>query len=191
MGRLFQKERLLPLVHTRSTVMRHDILMVTNFMVSGSQGWGPKMVEVLRISWSGRRLTMFLSAMENMHGKCWPAWASPNPEWHLPVNGSPGRFFAAIEMKTMMAHLILNYDIKMEKEGVRPPNGMNFLSCPPDVTARVMFRRRRWWIWSHTLENSRSLMCVDYLWLDIKTFVMFLVSYLFSVRQKAFYTRLL
>ncbi|KAF7367742.1 hypothetical protein MSAN_00838100 [Mycena sanguinolenta] len=34
-----------------------------------------------------------------------------------PVNG---RFFAATELKAMMAHLVLNYDVKPEVEGARP-----------------------------------------------------------------------
>ncbi|GJJ15189.1 hypothetical protein Clacol_009465 [Clathrus columnatus] len=55
----------------------------------------------------------------------------------------PGRFFAANELKAMMAYLVLNYDVKMENEGVRPPNVAAALSCIPDVTAHVMFRRRR------------------------------------------------
>lgn len=55
----------------------------------------------------------------------------------------PGRFFAANELKAMMAHLILNYDIKMENEGVRPPNVSFALACVPNMSAKVMFRRRR------------------------------------------------
>ncbi|GJJ15190.1 hypothetical protein Clacol_009466 [Clathrus columnatus] len=55
----------------------------------------------------------------------------------------PGRFFAANELKLMMAYLVLNYDVKMENEGVRPPNVAAALACIPDVTANVMFRCRR------------------------------------------------
>ncbi|GJJ15196.1 hypothetical protein Clacol_009472 [Clathrus columnatus] len=55
----------------------------------------------------------------------------------------PGRFFAANELKVMMAYLVLNYDVKMENEGVRPPNIVVASSCIPDMTAHVMFRRRR------------------------------------------------
>lgn len=43
----------------------------------------------------------------------------------------------------MMAHLILNYDLKMENEGVRPPNVSVALACIPDLTAKVMIRRRQ------------------------------------------------
>jgi len=32
----------------------------------------------------------------------------------------PGRFFASNEIKTMFAHLVLQYDVKTEKEGVLP-----------------------------------------------------------------------
>ncbi|KAF7367761.1 hypothetical protein MSAN_00840100 [Mycena sanguinolenta] len=43
---------------------------------------------------------------------------------HLPFgtgkHACPGHFFAATELKAMMAHLVLNYDVKPEVEGVRP-----------------------------------------------------------------------
>ena len=34
---------------------------------------------------------------------------------------SPGRFFAAGALKAILAHLVLNYDIKLVEEGKRPP----------------------------------------------------------------------
>ncbi|KAF8324738.1 cytochrome P450 [Amanita rubescens] len=34
----------------------------------------------------------------------------------------PGRFFAAIELKTMLAHIVMNYDVKMADGGGRPEN---------------------------------------------------------------------
>lgn len=55
---------------------------------------------------------------------------------------SPGRFFAANELKAMMAHLVLNYDVKFEEEGVRPPNQWFGLTFVPDPTANVLFRKR-------------------------------------------------
>lgn len=59
------------------------------------------------------------------------------------VYSSPGRFFAANELKAMMAHVIVNYDVKFEKEGVRPENVYTGLSIQPDPDARVLFRKRR------------------------------------------------
>ncbi|GJJ07761.1 hypothetical protein Clacol_001966 [Clathrus columnatus] len=55
----------------------------------------------------------------------------------------PGRFFAANELKSMLAYLVLNYDIKMKNEGVRPKNLSVAMSCLPDLSASVMFRRRQ------------------------------------------------
>ena len=55
---------------------------------------------------------------------------------------SPGRFFAANLMKTMLAHIIVNYDMKFEREGVRPDNVHGVLSVQPDLVARVLFRKR-------------------------------------------------
>jgi cytochrome P450 len=55
----------------------------------------------------------------------------------------PGRFFASNVMKAMMAYLVLNYDIKLEKEGERPPDEWFMMNCTPNRKAEVMFRRRR------------------------------------------------
>ncbi|KIJ50512.1 hypothetical protein M422DRAFT_245133 [Sphaerobolus stellatus SS14] len=55
----------------------------------------------------------------------------------------PGRFFVANEMKLLLAHLVLNYDIKMEKEEIRPPNIWSGFFLMPDLTAKVLFRHRR------------------------------------------------
>ncbi|KAG1757776.1 cytochrome P450 [Suillus lakei] len=54
----------------------------------------------------------------------------------------PGRFFASSVMKAMMAYLVLNYDIKLEKEGERPPDEWFMMNCSPNRKAEVMFRRR-------------------------------------------------
>lgn len=43
----------------------------------------------------------------------------------------------------MLAHLVLNYDMKLEKEGVRPPNFEIALAVVPNLTAKVLFRRRK------------------------------------------------
>ncbi|TFK56598.1 cytochrome P450 [Heliocybe sulcata] len=55
----------------------------------------------------------------------------------------PGRFFAAAELKAMLAHLVLNYDVKLENEGVRPPDEWVGVSRVPNRTAEVMFRKRQ------------------------------------------------
>ncbi|KIK94711.1 hypothetical protein PAXRUDRAFT_429265 [Paxillus rubicundulus Ve08.2h10] len=54
----------------------------------------------------------------------------------------PGRFFAAIELKSMLAHVVLSYDIKLEDTATRPRSwhfGVNIVAHP---TAKVAFRRR-------------------------------------------------
>ena len=57
---------------------------------------------------------------------------------------SPGRFFAANELKTMLAYLVMNYDMKLDAEdGKAKPLALNFASATiPDPKARVLFRRR-------------------------------------------------
>ncbi|KAJ7772406.1 cytochrome P450 [Mycena metata] len=65
---------------------------------------------------------------------------------HLPFgNGRqacPGRFFAATELKAMLAHLVVNYDIKAEVEGVRPPDAMVSLRITPSPSGKLCFRKR-------------------------------------------------
>ena len=58
-------------------------------------------------------------------------------------SSSPGRFFAAHELKAMLAHVILNYDVKLENDGPRPTNMYFNSACIPDSKAQVMFRRRQ------------------------------------------------
>ncbi|GJE97791.1 cytochrome P450 [Phanerochaete sordida] len=55
----------------------------------------------------------------------------------------PGRFFAANELKCMMAYVVVNYDVKLEKEGVLPKNVHTATSIAPNPEARVFFRRRK------------------------------------------------
>ncbi|PSS38083.1 hypothetical protein PHLCEN_2v63 [Hermanssonia centrifuga] len=53
----------------------------------------------------------------------------------------PGRFFAVNELKSMMAHLVMNYDIKME--GGRPSEPKRWAQTIfPDPKAEVMFKKR-------------------------------------------------
>ncbi|RDX53553.1 cytochrome P450 [Lentinus brumalis] len=55
----------------------------------------------------------------------------------------PGRFFAANELKAMLAYVVLNYDLKLPGDGPRPDNfcfGMNLI---PDPKAEILFRRRQ------------------------------------------------
>jgi len=54
-----------------------------------------------------------------------------------------GRAFAATEMKTMLAHIVSSYDVKMEQEGVFPASTKIGTASLPSTTARVMFRKRQ------------------------------------------------
>ncbi|KAF8844183.1 cytochrome P450 [Paxillus ammoniavirescens] len=54
----------------------------------------------------------------------------------------PGRFFAANELKSMLAHIVLSYDIKLEDNAIRP-RSLHFASTiAAHPTAKVMFRKR-------------------------------------------------
>ncbi|KAJ7133809.1 cytochrome P450 [Mycena filopes] len=54
----------------------------------------------------------------------------------------PGRFFAATELKAMLAHLLINYDVKAETEGVRPPDMVFGMLRMPGPKGRIWVRRR-------------------------------------------------
>jgi cytochrome P450 len=55
----------------------------------------------------------------------------------------PGRFFAATELKGMLAH-VMNYDVKLDESanGVRPLNMHFGFSRVPNTKAKVYFRKR-------------------------------------------------
>lgn len=55
----------------------------------------------------------------------------------------PGRFFVATELKVMLAHVLLNYDVKMPNGRGRPANWEIGNTSVPDPRAEVMFRKRR------------------------------------------------
>ncbi|OCH88082.1 cytochrome P450 [Obba rivulosa] len=55
----------------------------------------------------------------------------------------PGRFFAATELKTMLAHIAVNYDVKMEREGEHPPWSFFASALVPNTNAEVLFRKRQ------------------------------------------------
>ncbi|KAK3938028.1 cytochrome P450 [Diplogelasinospora grovesii] len=55
-------------------------------------------------------------------------------------NACPGRFFAANELKLILAHLVLNYDLEMQPS--RPRNKWYGLNRVPPMEATIRVRRR-------------------------------------------------
>lgn len=53
----------------------------------------------------------------------------------------PGRFFAAVEMKLLMAHLLLNYDVDRLDNNI-PTTVWYGTVCVPNSQAQVLFRKR-------------------------------------------------
>ena len=54
----------------------------------------------------------------------------------------PGRFFVANEMKLMLAHIVLTYEVKLETKGIHPPDVWMVTARIPNTTANVLFRKR-------------------------------------------------
>ncbi|KAJ7511671.1 cytochrome P450 [Mycena galericulata] len=54
----------------------------------------------------------------------------------------PGRFLAATELKSMIAHILINYDVKAEAEGVRPPDEWFGVHRFPNREGKIFIRKR-------------------------------------------------
>lgn len=66
-----------------------------------------------------------------------------NVSW-TDMRPSPGRFFAVNEVKAMMAHIILNYDIKLPGDSREAPKGVWFAgSRSPHTSAEILFKKRK------------------------------------------------
>ena len=55
---------------------------------------------------------------------------------------SPGRFFAAAELKFMLAHVVVTYDVKLEDNAMHPPSEHIATFIVTNARAKVMFRNR-------------------------------------------------
>ncbi|KAG6872887.1 hypothetical protein C0995_005592 [Termitomyces sp. Mi166 len=55
----------------------------------------------------------------------------------------PGRFFAVNELKALLVHTLLNYDVALENDGPRPANSAFNTRISANSTASVMFRKKR------------------------------------------------
>jgi len=54
----------------------------------------------------------------------------------------PGRFFAVNELKALLAHVLVNYDLQFENGGGYPPDEWDGINVIPNRSAGVMFRKR-------------------------------------------------
>jgi len=61
----------------------------------------------------------------------------------LGKHACPGRFFATIVMKAMVAHVVTHYDITLEKQGQIPPARWMFSVLMPNTSGNVLFRKRQ------------------------------------------------
>ncbi|KAF8537364.1 cytochrome P450 [Trichophaea hybrida] len=89
----------------------------------------------------------FSSAREEAGSEVRYQLASPDKgylSFGMGKHACPGRFFAAAELKVLLAHVICNYEFKLDAEGskMRPHNSFFSFLCSPDFTARLMFRVR-------------------------------------------------
>ncbi|GLB35977.1 putative cytochrome P450 [Lyophyllum shimeji] len=65
--------------------------------------------------------------------------------WGYGRAACPGRFVAAVQMKMVLAHLVLHYDVRLEDGAgdVRPRDWWVGSERLPDLSARLMFKKRR------------------------------------------------
>ncbi|KAF5539133.1 cytochrome P450 monooxygenase (lovA) [Fusarium mexicanum] len=55
----------------------------------------------------------------------------------------PGRFFASAQIKVVLAHLLMNYDVKLRKGADKPGQIHYGLAILPDAQAEIMFKSRK------------------------------------------------
>lgn len=97
---------------------------------------------VWSISMSVHPLNILLLGMEGTHGKSW--WSLEDCLIMFTYTlDSPGRFFATNEIKSMLIHIMTNYDIKFENDTGRPQNAHIFIQAYPSGTAKILFRKRQ------------------------------------------------
>ena len=77
--------------------------------------------------------------MANTHGT--PS-VSTTPTFYKALR-SPGRFFAANELKAMLAFIVVNYDLKLAGDGKRPQTVYFGSSIIPSPNGKLMFRKRQ------------------------------------------------
>ena len=83
---------------------------------------------------------MYCSVTAVMRGTHIFSWSLAKVDYHICC--SPGRFFAANELKVMLAHILLNYDVKIANGGGRPEDMWFGRYCLPNTKAEVLFRKR-------------------------------------------------
>jgi hypothetical protein len=54
----------------------------------------------------------------------------------------PGRAFAALQLKVLLAYIICNYEFRTPIGEGRPENEFFSFSCLPDFKAQLLFRKR-------------------------------------------------
>ena len=54
---------------------------------------------------------------------------------------SPGRYYAVHQLKLILAFMLIKYDIKTQ-DGVRPPDLEFGPRTVPNMTAKILFKRR-------------------------------------------------
>ena len=75
------------------------------------------------------------------HPKFFLSIASPNTAYYASIN-SPGRYFATYELKALLAHVLITYDVKVE-EGKELPRGRFAGQSYLPERANLLFRKRQ------------------------------------------------
>ncbi|KAK4169706.1 cytochrome P450 [Cladorrhinum sp. PSN259] len=75
-------------------------------------------------------------------GKAWATTSNDYLAFGHGRNACPGRFFAANEIKLMLAHILMNYDIEPTEE-VKPASSWYSISRVPPMKAKIRIRRRQ------------------------------------------------
>lgn len=63
--------------------------------------------------------------------------------WGYGSHACPGRQFAAAELKVIIIHLLIHFDMQMKDGAPRPASSSHDFQIMPDLQAEIEFRRRK------------------------------------------------
>ncbi|EED17165.1 cytochrome P450, putative [Talaromyces stipitatus ATCC 10500] len=135
----FQRKVLTPVKLSNGLELPRGVIVQCNTGVLDEvpESWGDPH------AFDGFRFYKLRSKPEDAHKYQFASISLESMEFGLGKDACPGRFFATNQIKIILAHLILYYDLALEKPDLgRPKNFMFEVNVLADPTARLLLKRR-------------------------------------------------
>lgn len=135
----FQRKILTPVKLSNGLELPTGVIVQCNtgILSEAPEGWGDP------YAFDGFRFYKLRSRPEDAHKYQFASISLDSMEFGLGKDACPGRFFATNQIKIILAHLIFNYDLSLEKPtSGRPKNFMFEVNVLADPRAKLMLKRR-------------------------------------------------